>query len=204
MKYLYKKTKAVKKLENTSVDDCKLEDGVSTSECPLIVHGLMGKDIINKSWKVLSAKTLKHVKDGGSVLAIGHSLSPESIYNNPALYPQMFPWLFLYDLGGIGNKNINKKISSQKQRAHLLLYHNKRFQTNRLFPIVAFNLEQLQATSTGGFLLTKKSMYKNVCANIIRGYESGLFKRLKQRNKLKQQNSSGAVLLFKLVLAFLV
>ena len=36
------------------------------------------------------------------VLAIGHAEKPELIYDNPQLYPMMFPWLFPYGLGGIG------------------------------------------------------------------------------------------------------
>jgi hypothetical protein len=46
----------------------------------------------------------KHLDDGGKVLAIGHSKEPQSIWRNPKLYPQMFPWLFPYGLGGIGHE----------------------------------------------------------------------------------------------------
>ena len=49
---------------------------------------------------------MKHLKDdNGKVLAISHAEKPESIYDNPQLYPMMFPWLFPYGLGGIGTFN---------------------------------------------------------------------------------------------------
>jgi hypothetical protein len=61
---------------------------------------------------------------GGKMLAVGHSAQPESIYNNPELYPQIFPWLFPYGLGGIESTSL----SDAEHKKHLLMFHDKQFQ----------------------------------------------------------------------------
>ncbi|TFK57784.1 hypothetical protein BDN72DRAFT_749922, partial [Pluteus cervinus] len=79
------------------------EDGVDTGDCPFIVHGLSSNAITTETAESLKATALKHMNTGGKILAIGQSSQPESLYNNPSLYPQMFPWLFPYGVGGIGS-----------------------------------------------------------------------------------------------------
>jgi hypothetical protein len=89
--------------ESTAVNDIEEEDGTETGACPFVVHGLTGDEYSTKSIKALKAIALKHLTGNGKILAIGHASHPESIYNNPQLFPQMMPWLFPYGLGGIGN-----------------------------------------------------------------------------------------------------
>ena len=119
------------------------------------------------SLKALTAVALKHLTDGGKILAIGHSSQPESIYNNSQLYPKMFPQLFPYGLGGIGNKRGIKTLSDFKWKKHLLLYHNKRFQTDSYFPLIAFNHEQIKQATEGGFVLTKQSKFESVTNRLL-------------------------------------
>ena len=87
------------------------------------------------------------------MLAISHDDSPQSIYNNPNLYPQIFPWLFLYGLGGIGATMT--KLSEKLHKHRLLMYHDKRFQHDVCFSFVAFSHQQVKASTTGGFLLAE-------------------------------------------------
>ncbi|EMD31980.1 hypothetical protein CERSUDRAFT_59302 [Gelatoporia subvermispora B] len=46
---------------------------------------------------------MKHLKENNPILMYGHSDQPDSIYNNPSLFPSMFLWLFLHGLGGFDN-----------------------------------------------------------------------------------------------------
>ena len=55
----------------------------------------------------LKALALRYLNSGGKVLAVGHSDRIESLWNNPQLYPQMFPWLFRYGVGGIGTTHLD-------------------------------------------------------------------------------------------------
>ena len=52
----------------------------------------------------------------------------------------MFPWLFPYGLGGIKTTNLSDK----EHKQHLLMYHDKRFQTDINFPFVAFSHAQMK------------------------------------------------------------
>ncbi|TFK58954.1 hypothetical protein BDN72DRAFT_781405, partial [Pluteus cervinus] len=76
--------------ETMDLVDCEDEDGVDTGDCPFVVHGLSANAITTETAESLKATALKHMNSGGKILAIGRSSQPESLYNNPSLYPQMF------------------------------------------------------------------------------------------------------------------
>ena len=100
----YKESIFNKDLESTAVNDMEDETGTEVGPCPFVVHGLTGEEYSTKGLKALKAIALKHLTDNKKIAAVGHHKNPESIYNNPQLFPQMMPWLFPYGLGGIGNK----------------------------------------------------------------------------------------------------
>ena len=86
--------------EGTSLFDDALEDGMEQGECPFVIHGLSSDQYQTKSVSALNGIALQHWNNHGGALAVSCSLEPLLIYNNPNLYPQIFPWLFLYRLGG--------------------------------------------------------------------------------------------------------
>ena len=78
--------------ESVSAFDNEFEEGVDSGPCPFVVNGITGENLNTMGPKALAAKAMKHLKeDDGKVLAIGHAEKPESIYDNPQLYPMMFP-----------------------------------------------------------------------------------------------------------------
>ena len=103
-----------------------------------------------------------HLQSEGCVLAIGYAENPESLYDNPQLYPLMFPWLFPYGLCGIGNTLQDEKLSDMLHKCHLLMYYNKRFQLDQYFPFIAFNHEQIKNSTTGGFLLADRQSFETI------------------------------------------
>src|SRR6266540_2011823 len=128
-------------------------------ECSFSVHGLTGESIEMMSSEALKAAALKHLNIGGSMLAVGHGSEPESIYNNPHLYPQMFPW----GLGGIGST----ALSDKEHKQHLLMYHDKRFQTDINFPFVAFSHEQVKTASTQSYLLVDQACFNDISQRLM-------------------------------------
>ncbi len=58
------------------------------------------------------------------------------------------------------------KLSAKLHKRHLLFYHDKRFQLDRLFPLFAFNHEQLKDSTTAGFILQKQSGFDEICKRI--------------------------------------
>ena len=79
----------------------------------------------------------------------------------------MMPWLFPYGLGGIGNSKIMGQMSSISQKKYLLMYHDKRFQTDPGFPLIAFNQEQIQESTSAGFVTTEKAYFAQVAKRIM-------------------------------------
>ena len=157
-----------KALEATSVYDNEEEAGTSSGPCPFAVHGITGEEYSTKTLKALKAIAVGHLMKDGKILAVGHARQPESLYNNPQLYPQMMPWLFPYGLGGIGHQyQRNSHISDLMYKRHLLLYHDKRFQKDSHFPLIAFNHEQIKDTATAGYILSDRQKFDEITDRLL-------------------------------------
>jgi hypothetical protein len=183
----YRHSTSNKVPEGTSVFDNECEDGTEKGDCPFIVHGLTGEQLDTKSINSLKGIALRHLNSGGKMLAVGHSSKYESIYNNPALYPQIFPWLFPYGLGGIGTTTL----SDAEHKRHLLMFHDKRFQVDVNFPFVAFSHAQVKACTTGGFLLAETDKFydiSNRLLNVDQQVLSLLAKRLSDGESVTPKN----------------
>ena len=159
----YQHSETTKVEEGSSKFDNDDGHGVYEGECPFIVHGLTAADYDTKTLNTLKGIALRHWNDRGGALAVSHGSSPLSIYNNPNLYPQIFPWLFPYGLGGVGSTGLSDK--SHKQ--FLLMYHDKRFQKDVCFPFVAFSHQQIKASTTGGLLLAESRNFENIANRIL-------------------------------------
>ncbi|KZS86367.1 hypothetical protein SISNIDRAFT_476482 [Sistotremastrum niveocremeum HHB9708] len=116
----------------------------------------------------LKTIALFHLKNEGRVMRVNHSGEPISIFNNPALYPSMFPWLFPYGKGGVGNADKTVRISEAYRIQCLLLYHDKRFQTDPAFSLVAFNHMQIKKSTQSGFLLSSSARFSKTVERISR------------------------------------
>ena len=156
----------IKAPETSSLHNTEGHDGTETGPCPIAVHGLSGDTLANLSSIDIKARAIQHLRSGGKFLEVRHSSEMESIYNNPQLYPRIFPWLFPYGLGGIGCAK-TKRISEAKHKEWLLLYHDKRFQTDPYFPLIAFNHMQIKEASTGGYILTKRSIFTSIARRLL-------------------------------------
>ncbi len=142
-------------------------EDVKDGECTFAVHGLTESDYVELSRDQRVAAAIKHFDAGGGALAYGHAAKPSSMYHNPQLYPRLFPWLYPYGLGGFDNTKMSCKLGRAKQIQHRLMYADQRFQVDRYFPFLAFNQEQIRASTTGGFLLTERAHFKDVAAKIL-------------------------------------
>jgi hypothetical protein len=148
--------------EGTSVFDKAEEEGTVQGDCSFTVHGLTGELLQTITPNALKAMALHHLNNNGKMLAVGHG-KPLSMWNNPQLYPQMFPWLFPYGVGGIGVSSISHK----EHKHHLLMYHDKHFQTDIDFPFVAFSHEQIMASSTQSFLLVDQQIFADISQHLM-------------------------------------
>lgn len=141
--------------------DAREEEGVIEGNCPFIVHGLTGERLSGKTTEQLKSLAFNHMENNGFALGIGHAAEPESIFNNPDLYPLAFPWLFPYGLGGVKNdKQIH--VSESTRIKHLLMHYDKRFQLDPTFILMAFNHQQIKSSTLGGHLLSKHKSFPQI------------------------------------------
>jgi hypothetical protein len=163
----YRRSNSNKVPEATSVHDMEDEMGTEEGDCPFVVHGITGEHLMNKTLTALTAIAVSHLNRKGKVLAVGHEEKPESIYDNPKLYSQMFPWLFPYGLGGFGNVFNQHPVSDLQHKRHLLMYHDKRFQMDSHFILIAFNHMQIKESTTGCYILTDKHSFGNISDRLM-------------------------------------
>ena len=149
--------------ENTSVFDDEKEDGTQDGECPFVVHGLTGENLDTMTSSKLKGLAMSYLNNGGKMLAVGHSSQLASIYNNPQYYPQMFPWLFPYGVGGIGSTSF----PDTTHKRFLLMYHDKRFQKDVYFPFVAFSHSQIKSCSSGAFIMAERKNFHDITNRIL-------------------------------------
>ena len=86
-------------LESRAVNEQGDEYATSEGDVPFVVHGLTSEqltEMLENNPKQAHFKALRHFNEGHKMLGIGTSSKPESLWNNPQLYPSMFPWLFPY------------------------------------------------------------------------------------------------------------
>ena len=163
-----------------SVHDIEDEEGTESGPCSFTVHGLTGIEYSKLSKDAKMAASLTHLASGGNTLAIGHAPDPESIFNNPQSYPQMFPWLFPYGKGGIEQPRHHKTLGHELHKRHLLLYYDKRFQTDVHFPIIAFNHNQIRSATHGSRVTSKRKIFADV-AHRLKRLDNEILKTLAQR-----------------------
>ena len=113
-----------KEQEATSVHDNEEEIGTEEGPCTFVVEGLTGEQYSTMSLEAIKACALEHLSSNKKIMFAGHSSEPNSSYNNPQLFPAIFP----YGLGGICNDLIPCKISTLAHKQLLLMHHDKRFQ----------------------------------------------------------------------------
>jgi hypothetical protein len=162
--------------------DEEIEQGTENGPCPFTVHGLTSDRFTEMTSTQRKAAALQHIMNGGSVLAVGYSERPELIFNNPSLYPAMFPWLFLYGHGGVGQPCHAGKISKENHLRWLLMYHDKHFQEDAGFVIATFNHQLIKQSSGGSFMLVKRQNFEKV-AETIKHISPSVLSRIAQRLK---------------------
>lgn len=75
---------------------------------------------------------------------------------------------------GFDNSRMQIKVSEAVRKRNMLMYYDKRFQTDQFFSLIAFNHQQIKASTTGGFLLAKRSNFADVADRLADIQESTL------------------------------
>jgi len=180
----YRQSLTTKIEEGTSSFDNGKEVGIDDGECPFVVHGLINEQYETMSVETLKGIALRHWNNRGGALAVSHSAKSKLIYNNPGLYPQAFPWLFPYGLGGVGST----ALSDKAHKWFLLMYHNKWFQCNVTFLFVAFSHLQMKAPSSAGFLLADSLKFHDIANRLLsvnQGALASISKHLSEGESVK-------------------
>ena len=113
----------------------------------------------------LRAAAIRHVKKkGGAYVQIPHDPSPVNEFNNPALFPSIYPTLFPYGIGGFEDKTRKTRLSFKRHIKHLFNLSDRRFQEHYSFLFTAFNILQRRQVLLHTSLKVKKSNFDSVAS----------------------------------------
>ena len=114
----------------------------------------------------LRAAALRHVKEkGGAYVEIPHGPRPVNEFCNPALFPQIYPCLYPYGLGGFEDDRRQTSLGFQRHVRHLLELKDSRFREHHSFMFTAFNILQRRAVLLHSSLKVRKSRFAAVAAD---------------------------------------
>ncbi|KAF5370848.1 hypothetical protein D9758_002052 [Tetrapyrgos nigripes] len=148
------------------------DEGTGSGPCPVSVHGLTGEDFGNMTSHEMCAAALKHLKENKKIiLFVAHDEKSVLTFHNPSLFPMMYPHLFPYGFSGINNSMQTSKIGQTAHKRFYLMYHDKHFQFDPSFSIIAFNVEQMKQSNDSGFIITHCKNIDNI-ADHIRNIDS--------------------------------
>lgn len=165
-----------------SVFDNEVELGTADGRCPFSVTGLTAERHGTMTTSQRKVAGLMNLKNGGQSLAVGHDPIPQSIWNNPGLYPQMFPWLFPYGYGGVGPDEHVGVIARENHVKWLLNYYDKRFQRDARFIIVVMNHNLIRQSSTGSLITMKRNNFQKA-VEALEKLEPGVLWTVSERLK---------------------
>ncbi|PPQ73348.1 hypothetical protein CVT24_012186 [Panaeolus cyanescens] len=143
------------------------ERGTESGPCPFTVHGLTSDNHSKMTATQRKTAGLQHLKRGGSMLAVGHAEDPESIFGDvDHLYPKMFPWIFPYGVGGLGQARHKNLLNKEKHVQWWLNYYDKRFQEDANLLIVLLNHQLIRQSSAKSFIMVKRRDFEHIAKTI--------------------------------------
>lgn len=116
--------------------------------------------------KELWAAAVRHVKEkGGAYVEVPHGPCPVNEFCNPSLFPQIYPCLFPYGIGGFEDDRRVSPLGFQRHVRHVLALRDPRFREHHSFMFTAFNILQHRSILLHSSLKVCKSRFASVMAD---------------------------------------
>ena len=123
-------------------------------------------------------------------LVIHSGANAVSEYNNPNLFPGMFPTLFPLGIGGFDDKDRSTNLSFQQQADYYLNLHDRSFRYHYSFVFVAFNIWQRRLAHLHTSFTVKNANFDLVAEKINEVSSQTL---LDVADRLEKENSLGCL-----------
>lgn len=109
---------------------------------------------------------IQHIKNkGGSFIQIPHDSKPMNEFNDPTLFPKMYPILFPYGLGSFKDCRHARFVGFKAHVTHLVSLSDKCFQEHHSFLFTAFNMIQRRTVLLHTNLKVKQSNFDSIIAH---------------------------------------
>ncbi|KAJ6592024.1 hypothetical protein DFH09DRAFT_1305950 [Mycena vulgaris] len=115
--------------------------------------------------RVLRSEALKHLKKPGSnYVEIPHDPKAVNEFNNPHLFPMIYPTLFPYGLGDLEDLRRRSPLSFKRHIKHFFNLADRRFQEHNSFLFTSFNTVQRRALLLRTSMKVKRDLPPGRCS----------------------------------------
>jgi hypothetical protein len=119
----------------------------------------------HESSSVLRKAAAHHLKKpGGNYIELRHDPEPVNEFNNPDLFPLIYPTLFPYGIGGTEDKRRRTRLGFQGHLKHFFNLADRRFQEHYSFLFTAFNMLQRRTLLQHTSYKVKRENFDSVAA----------------------------------------
>lgn len=131
--------------------------------------GVSDPESVNISGRTFTAAALRNLIPKSSTqpdLIVHRGAHPISEYNNPDLFPGMFPMLFPFGIGGFEVESRSTPLSFQLQARHSLNLSDRSFRYHHFYVFVVWNLLQRRLAHIHTSFSCRKSNFQHVAHKI--------------------------------------
>ncbi|KAG1824208.1 hypothetical protein EV424DRAFT_1320885, partial [Suillus variegatus] len=118
-------------------------------------------------------------------LVVHHSANAIPEYNNPHLFPGMYPTLYPYGIGGFEDKSRPMPLSFDRQAKYCLNISDRCFRYHESFIFVTLNMLQRRQAHLQTYFAVSKSNFDSVARNLT-SVSPDVLERL--ANRLEQES----------------
>ena len=135
---------------------------------PLIMverSGVVDADISTISGRNIQVSAINNLLNKNSSkpdLIISNSTNPVPEYDNPSLFPGMYPTLFPFGIGGFDDSNRDNELSLQQQANYYFEIADREFRYHHSFMFVVLNIYQRRLAHLHTSLTVRKSHFKKI------------------------------------------
>lgn len=135
--------------------------------------GVSNPECVKLSGRTFTAVAIRNLmsnlpvsENPGPDMIVHRSSRPVDEYNNPDLFPGMFPTLFPYGIGGFESKDHPIPLSFQQQAQYYLNLPDRRFHYHHLYIFIAWNIIQRRLAHLHTHFTCRRSHFRHVAHSL--------------------------------------
>ncbi|KAL6297839.1 hypothetical protein BKA93DRAFT_745260, partial [Sparassis latifolia] len=126
-----------------------------------------GDKLSGRSFTAAAIRSIVNPTASQPDLVVHHGMLPVSEYNNPNLFPGMFPTLYPFGIGGFEDPSRPKPIEFDTQVNYYLDLADKAFRYHHMFMFIALNIWQRRSAHLHTHFAVQKPYFQTIARRLV-------------------------------------